>query len=117
MNSKIVSILLPATMAGAVLLSLADAAAKSFVLLGLAGVACLPLRRASAATRHLIWLSALAAALVIPVLSFYLPQWRVLPTWLGVARGAGTEPLSVAATDRNFELPTQTPTAQPPQAL
>lgn len=115
MNSKLVSILLPATMAGAVLLSLADAAVKSFVLLGLAAVTCLTLRRASAATRHLIWLSALAAALVIPVLSSFLPQWRVLPTWLGVARGAATEPVSVVATDGNFQLPTHTATAQLPQ--
>ena len=48
MNSKFLSILLPTTLAGAVLLSLVDAAAKSFVLLGLAVVLCLALRRASA---------------------------------------------------------------------
>ena len=74
MNSKIVSILLPTTLAGAVLLPMVDAAAKSFVLLGLAAVTCLALRRASAATRHLIWLSTLGAALALPVLSFCLPQ-------------------------------------------
>ena len=103
MNTKIVSILLPTTLAGAALLSLVDAAAKSFVLLGFAAVTCLALRRASAATRHLIWLSTLVASLTLPVLTFCLPQWRVLPTWLDVARKvqkSGRVSFSLPRTDR-----------------
>jgi beta-lactamase regulating signal transducer with metallopeptidase domain len=35
------------------------------------------LRRASAATRHLVWLLALTGVLVLPVLSVVVPQWRI----------------------------------------
>ncbi len=49
----------------------------------LAAVAAMFLRRDSAATRHLVWLLAIVAMLVVPVLSGMLPQWRVLPEWAG----------------------------------
>ncbi len=58
-----------------------DSAVKGFVLLATAGLLTLAMARASAATRHLVWLIAVVALLMVPVLSVCLPQWRVLPAW------------------------------------
>jgi beta-lactamase regulating signal transducer with metallopeptidase domain len=75
-------------------LLLMDSAIKGTVLLALAAVAALLLRRDSAATRHLVWMMAIIALLIVPALSATLPQWRVLPNWMSA-------PIpSVAATDR-----------------
>jgi beta-lactamase regulating signal transducer with metallopeptidase domain len=62
--------------------ALAAAAVRGAPLLLLAGLATFGWRRSSAATRHLVWLVAIAAMLVLPVLSASLPAWRVtvLPT-------------------------------------
>src|SRR5947209_16772288 len=66
---------------GASTLLLVDSTIKGTVLLALAAVAALLLRRDSAATRHLVWLLAIGALLAAPALSLLLPQWRVLPAW------------------------------------
>jgi beta-lactamase regulating signal transducer with metallopeptidase domain len=50
-----------------------DVLMKSVVLLLAAGLAALCLRRAAAATRHLIWLCALVALLLLPVLARIVP--------------------------------------------
>jgi len=92
MNRTIIMI---AGMFSASSLLLADSAIKGIALMLLAVVAALALRRDSAATRHLVWLLAMVAMLVVPVLSAMLPQWRVLPEW------AGTPPKFVVATMRN----------------
>lgn len=63
-----------------------DSAIKGTVLLALAAMAALMLRRDSAATRHLVWMLAIIALLIVPVLSATLPQWRVLPTWMSTPR-------------------------------
>ena len=62
-------------------LLLVDSAIKGAALLLFASLVVLMLRRDSAATRHLIWLVAIVAMLVVPALSALLPQWRVLPEW------------------------------------
>jgi beta-lactamase regulating signal transducer with metallopeptidase domain/uncharacterized membrane protein len=59
-------------------------AVKGTALLVVATIAALTLRRDSAATRHLVWLLAMAAMLVVPVLSAMLPRWRVLPEWVRI---------------------------------
>ena len=70
-------------------LLLVDSAVKGTALLVLAAVAAMILRRDSAATRHLVWLLAMVAMLVVPVLSAMLPQWRVLPEWAGISPATG----------------------------
>src|SRR5689334_23090262 len=55
------------------------AAAGSVVVLGVAGVTVLAMRRASAAARHEAWTLGFAAALLLPLLSAALPGWHVLP--------------------------------------
>ena len=67
-------------------LLLVDSAIKGTVLLALAAVVALILRRDSAATRHLVWSLAIVAMLVVPLLSAMLPQWRVLPAWMSSPR-------------------------------
>ena len=54
-----------------------DASLKSLFLLAIAGVVMLCLRRASAATRHLIMLLTLLCLLLLPLLSSTLPGWRI----------------------------------------
>ena len=58
-------------------LPVADAVLKSTLLIAAAGVASFAMRRASAASRHLVWLLALCSALALPVLSTALPRWEV----------------------------------------
>ena len=58
-------------------LPLLDAIAKATIILGVAGLTTVLLRRASAALRHLVWTAALLAALVLPVLSLALPRWQM----------------------------------------
>ena len=60
---------------------LLDSALKGAGLLVVAGLAASALYRASAATRHLIWVFAVGALFVLPVLSALLPGWRALPRW------------------------------------
>lgn len=70
---------------GASSLLVLDSAVKGTAILLLAAVAVAILRRDSAATRHLAWLLAIVAMLIVPVLSMTLPQWRVLPEWAGIS--------------------------------
>src|SRR3954467_2905639 len=62
-------------------LLLVDSAVKGTALLALATIATMILRRDSAATRHLVWLLAGVAILVVPVLSAILPEWQGMPKW------------------------------------
>lgn len=50
---------------------------KASVIVALTGVVARLLRRLSAAKRHLLWRSAIAAAAVIPLVTFSLPSWRI----------------------------------------
>ena len=53
------------------------AALRGAPLLLLAGAAAIGWRRSSAAARHLMWLVAIASMLAMPLVSAWLPQWRV----------------------------------------
>jgi len=94
MNRILVSLiaLLSATMP-----LLLDSALKGAALLGLAAVGASGLWKASAATRHLVWLVAVVALLVLPVLSAALPQWRVLPKWTAGVLADGVAPAAKIA--------------------
>src|SRR5262249_11184407 len=61
----------------AVIQLLLDAFIKSAVILSVAGLVAGSLRRASAASRHLVWSLAMASLLALPVLSVALPSWRI----------------------------------------
>ena len=51
---------------------------KCSALLGMAALVQMSVaRRASAATRHLVWTLALASVVILPVVSFTLPRWQV----------------------------------------
>ena len=78
---------------------LADATIKGLSILLLASALHIAMRRASAASRHLLWCLALSSLLALPVLSSFLPAWqvpilsRVLSTHLAPdGRGLGPVP-------------------------
>jgi|GEM_PF-3495187 hypothetical protein len=57
-----------------------DALVKSFVVLALAAGTCTLWRGASAATRHLVWLLAVAGLPCLPLLTCTLSSWQK-PLW------------------------------------
>jgi len=56
-----------------------NAAARSVVVLGLAGLVVLLMRQAPAAARHRVWLLGFVGVLLLPILSAALPGWHILP--------------------------------------
>src|SRR5262249_29174315 len=66
---------------------LLDTFIKSAVILSAAGLMAAVLRRASAASRHLVWSVAVASLLALPILSVTLPSWRMaaLPSLAAIA--------------------------------
>ncbi len=94
----------PGTLSGAVLSEAAlvwlpvfvDAAIKGALLLALAWAATRPMRRSSAAARHLMWLVAVSGLGALPILSLLLPGWNVLPEWMTPSAGAGEQVASAS---------------------
>ena len=62
---------------GTIWLPAVDAMLKVTLLFAAAGVITVALNRASAATRHHIWLLALLSALALPALTLALPRWQL----------------------------------------
>lgn len=98
-----------------------DAAVRgTFILLAaLAGTALM--RRTSAAARHLVWLAALAALLLLPVARGFVPEWRVLPATPVVFAPAQTPaaapvaaPAALADAGTAESAPSAAVPAQPP---
>ena len=89
---------------------LLDAAVKSVVVLVMAGVMMACMRKRSAAARHLLCFLAVASLPVLPVLSWALPGWRVLPGWLDFR---GTKPVMVKQPAKP-NLTAETPVGIPP---
>ena len=58
---------------------LLDAALRGTLVLLAALAATSLMRRSSASARHLVWLAALAALLLLPLARQVVPEWRVLP--------------------------------------
>jgi len=84
---------------------LLDAGLKSAAVLAAAGVAAVCMRRRSAAARHLVCFLAVASLPALPLLSWALPGWRVLPGWMALR-----EPSSAA-------MSTTPSTASAPSAI
>ena len=55
---------------------LMELAWKATLLVGVAGLAALAMRRGSAAMRHLIWLCALSTLVLLPLAALVAPAWR-----------------------------------------
>jgi beta-lactamase regulating signal transducer with metallopeptidase domain len=72
-------------------------AVKGTLLLGLALLATLLMRRRSAAARHLAWSWSLRALLILPLLAALLPSWR--PPATGFLSTGGSARASLVATD------------------
>ena len=65
-----------------------DFVSKSTIAVAVAALACVFLRRQSAAIRHRLWLFGLAAPLVAPMMSLFLPKFtlHVLPAAVPFSR-------------------------------
>src|ERR1700739_263963 len=78
-------------------------ALKTSLLMSAAGVACAMLAGRSAAIRHLVWVSALALALLMPLAIALVPPYAVMPDpWHRVEQSvvetsSTTQPAAVAA--------------------
>ena len=69
---------------------LIDATVKGIVILTLAGIVTLSMRRASAAFRHQVWVLALCGVVVMPALSAVLPGWKILPDTMKISPHGAT---------------------------
>jgi len=59
---------------------------KGSLVVAFAGLATLFLRRASGARRHVVWLAAVTALLLLPLAELRLPRWRVSPEAAPIVR-------------------------------
>lgn len=86
--------------------SLFDLALKSAVVMLLAVVAAVLLRRASAAWRHLVWCLGVTSLLLLPVLSLTLPAWKVtwLPQWPAERAEVVLTPSEMAPAERTGHI-------------
>ncbi len=89
----------------------AGVVARTTAVLLLALCATALLRRASAATRHLVWTVALAGVLVLPFLGRVVPEWRVVPVPAELAA-----PVAPVAESPQVQAPLAEPVAQPRSA-
>jgi beta-lactamase regulating signal transducer with metallopeptidase domain len=79
---------------------LGDAALKGTVILGVAAGATALMRRSAAATRHLVWTTAVASVLALPLLEFVAPRWNlpIAPApWAAVAPLPAVAPVTAVA--------------------
>ncbi len=58
-----------------------DVSIKGLIILSIAGVVTLAMRKSSASARYLVWLLSFMSLLALPMLSTALPNWAVLPQW------------------------------------
>ena len=91
---------------------LLDAAIKGMIVLGLAALASLSMRRASASARHLVWFLVLVSLPALPILSATLPDWGVLPGWV-MLPGEGDRPVEAAADPESAVLAEPSETSDP----
>jgi TonB family protein len=99
---------------------LLEAFVKGTILLLFAGALALALRRASAATRHLVWTLALGSVLALPLFGLILPAWNVpmfssFPYAGENAQRRGREDFPASQLDSQFALSSedQAPASRP----
>ena len=74
-----------------------DAAIRgTFIILAALGGTAL-MRRTSASARHLVWLAALTALLLLPIARGFVPEWRVLPVPAAVLAPPAADPAPITA--------------------
>ncbi len=87
----------------------------TFILLAaLAGTALM--RRTSAAARHLVWLAALTALLLLPIARGFVPEWRVLPSVPVVFAAPAAQPVTSPAVSLDVAADAGAMAARPPSA-
>lgn len=83
---------------------------QASALLGVAWLVSAALRRASAAARHFVWLSAIAALLLLPAVLLLPPLWRVAPApALAPVLSAGRTVVNVTAGSASARIPIAAP--------
>jgi HEAT repeat protein/beta-lactamase regulating signal transducer with metallopeptidase domain len=91
-------------------LFLVELIVKSTLVLSLAALLVLALRRASAAHRHLIWACALIGLVALPWMQLALPRWRVTTPLAGqIAPGFGLLAKTVVPTSEEDVPPADAP--------
>ncbi|HWQ55014.1 MAG TPA: TonB family protein [Bryobacteraceae bacterium] len=91
---------------------LIDAGLKVTALFAAAALLDRLLGRASAATRHVVWVAALAGAMALAPLSLTIPAWQ-LPLWPATAPDLPGVMFGVDATARDIAVPVTKPAAIP----
>jgi len=66
-----------------------ESALKASLTLGAAWIVTLAMRRASAASRHMIWMTAIVVTVAMPLLVRLAPRWRTLPEFRFVVDTTG----------------------------
>jgi beta-lactamase regulating signal transducer with metallopeptidase domain/protocatechuate 3,4-dioxygenase beta subunit len=77
-----------------------EAAAKGTVVLAVAGVMATGLRRAPGASRHALWVAALAAVLLLPLLIGVVPGWHIAIWRAAVPEGAMPAEAAIGSSER-----------------
>src|SRR5436190_15431290 len=106
----------PADWSDSLLVGLLSFAIRATVLLSGAWLATRALRRASAATRHLIWTSAVAGVLMLPVLAAVVPVWNVPLISMAVTTDPPLESIAAPAAPKreaNAGPASRSPTSNP----
>src|SRR5438552_7389075 len=80
-----------------VIAALASNAVKVTLLLLVTGVAALVLRKRSSAARHAVWCAALVGALLFPVFTLAVPEWK-LPVLPAAAPRPAVSPAAIVPT-------------------
>ena len=99
---------------------LVDAAVRGAIVLLIALVLTALLRRRSAATRHAIWAGAIAAQLLLLVLSVWGPRWRVAapdPVFVLVPTAAMEQPIAPVSSPSVIQIHAPAPTLESPSPV
>ncbi len=103
---------------GQLLALLADGGLKGMVLMAVAGLAVLTMRRSTASARHLVYFLALVGLLVLPLGSLFIPKWQLplLPAVEGPPVDLATPPPASdpSLSDTEVRGPASLPVTAPP---